>query len=234
MSIPINNAPLVNEKIVEIAVQAAKKIYSDLKQEKVRILDLGTGEGVNVQKLYDRLFIEKIPHEIVACDIDGNIFQANISTVTFHSIDLDKEYSFGEFDIVIATEVIEHIENPYKFIRDSVRHLKHGGLLLVSSPNAANIYSIVKILFRGIPSMFHRSLHSGHIMPISPYLLEMTLLKINFEKGTHFNSKACYNRNVLLLPFKIGSIRSVKLPGENRIFGEVAIYQVSENLSYYE
>jgi hypothetical protein len=25
MSIPINNAPLVNEKIVEIAVQAAKK-----------------------------------------------------------------------------------------------------------------------------------------------------------------------------------------------------------------
>ena len=171
MSIPINNAPLVNEKTVELAVRAAKKLLTDNKVEKVKILDLGTGEGINVEKLYNQLQTEHIPHEIVACDIDPTVFQAqHISTATFHAINLDKEYTFGEFDIVIATEVMEHIENPYKFIRDSVRHLKPNGLLLVSSPNVANIYSIAKLLFKGVPSMFHRSLHSGHIMPISPYL----------------------------------------------------------------
>lgn len=50
----------------------------------------------------------------------GNLYQ----------IDFPKMY----FDYVVAGEVIEHLENPYEFIHEAFRILKHGGILALSTP----------------------------------------------------------------------------------------------------
>lgn len=41
----------------------------------------------------------------------------------------------GSFDFVIAGEVIEHIEDPYRFLRQAMTMLKPGGEIRVSTPN---------------------------------------------------------------------------------------------------
>lgn len=39
------------------------------------------------------------------------------------------------FDLVICTQVIEHIYEPYEFIRDALNRLKPGGWLVMTTPN---------------------------------------------------------------------------------------------------
>lgn len=41
----------------------------------------------------------------------------------------------GQFDTVIAGEIIEHLENPGVFLRNVRRHLKPGGHLVLTTPN---------------------------------------------------------------------------------------------------
>ena len=45
------------------------------------------------------------------------------------------EQGLGKFDVVSSMEVIEHVTDPAAFIAELVRHLKPGGLLLLSTPN---------------------------------------------------------------------------------------------------
>lgn len=45
------------------------------------------------------------------------------------------ELEAASFDFVIAGEVIEHVEDPYKFLRHAFQMLKPGGELRVSTPN---------------------------------------------------------------------------------------------------
>ena len=48
-------------------------------------------------------------------------------------------YKDKSFDVVTATEVIEHLENPRLFLRDINRVLKPGGLCVLSTPNILNL-----------------------------------------------------------------------------------------------
>ena len=41
----------------------------------------------------------------------------------------------NEFDSIIAGELIEHLKNPEKFVSESARVLKKGGVLALSTPN---------------------------------------------------------------------------------------------------
>jgi 2-polyprenyl-3-methyl-5-hydroxy-6-metoxy-1,4-benzoquinol methylase len=41
----------------------------------------------------------------------------------------------GSFDLVAATDVIEHVEDPDRFVAESARVLRPGGLLFLSTPN---------------------------------------------------------------------------------------------------
>mgnify|MGYP000552705285 CR=1 FL=1 len=46
-------------------------------------------------------------------------------------------YQFGKrFDAIVAGDVIEHVNNPGLFLENCRKHLKAGGLLLITTPNA--------------------------------------------------------------------------------------------------
>ena len=51
------------------------------------------------------------------------------------------------FDVVIAGEVLEHLINPYKVVREFYRILKPNGILIVSVPNISSLVSRIKGLF---------------------------------------------------------------------------------------
>ncbi|MGQ9556014.1 MAG: class I SAM-dependent methyltransferase [Anaerolineae bacterium] len=66
---------------------------------------------------------------------------------------LDRYFSPGSFDTIIAGEIIEHLENPSAFLRASRHVLKDDGQLLITTPNPYHWTTVVgNLLFsrRGI------------------------------------------------------------------------------------
>jgi len=72
------------------------------------------------------------------------------------------------FDIVICVEIIEHLGNPHKLIRQINKALKKGGLCFLSTPNLQNLFErsffLLKQKFRRFPV---NSDYAGHINPVT-------------------------------------------------------------------
>ena len=169
--IPIFAAPGVHER--------ALKELSDVVPRGASVLDLGAGGGAMSQRLADA------GYAVSGCDL----FEENFTPagrIPFHEADLNAEFSTaigGEWDAVVALEIVEHLENPRHVLRECAALLKKGGVLVMSTPNIANPVS---------QSMFVRSGHhqwfgdqdyreQGHIMPLSPLVLRRCFLEQSYE-----------------------------------------------------
>ncbi|MEM4331719.1 MAG: class I SAM-dependent methyltransferase [Candidatus Micrarchaeia archaeon] len=57
-------------------------------------------------------------------------------------------FNFGQkFDVIFAGELIEHLENPGKFLVCAHKHLKKEGLLIITTPNQFSIVRFIGNLF---------------------------------------------------------------------------------------
>src|SRR5262245_60062333 len=89
-----------------------------------RALDLGAGRGELSTSLairgYDVTAVERYPQQ----------FQAKVPLV---DADLNEPFPFAAatFDTVMAIEILEHLENPRRFLRELSRVLRPGGTAIV-------------------------------------------------------------------------------------------------------
>jgi len=63
----------------------------------------------------------------------------------------------GRVDVAVSTQVIEHVEEPYAFLRDIFALLRPGGVAVVSTPNREDI--LMELLPEDFPSFFYRTQH---------------------------------------------------------------------------
>lgn len=91
------------------------------------------------------------------------------------SADLNQPVSApaGSFDVIVSTEVIEHLENPRSVFREFYRLLRPGGTLLVTTPNQESIRALVGLIFGGHFVAFHDGSYPAHIT---------ALLRRDFER----------------------------------------------------
>lgn len=111
-----------------------KSTFSDINYP-LNILDAGCGDG----KFSDLL--SKYGN-VIACDLaDKAIARGKVKypAIEFHIIDLSLKlpmHHFAKsFDIIVSTEVIEHILDQETYIDNLVNWLKPGGSLIVTTPN---------------------------------------------------------------------------------------------------
>ena len=107
--------------------------FSYILPEHRRIVDMGCGEGITLEKLI-KTFPEK---ESIGVDLE----QENIEICAQHG--LRAVYSdiynialpSGSFDVCICIDVLEHLKKPKEAIRELNRILKTGGRLIIVIPN---------------------------------------------------------------------------------------------------
>ena len=101
------------------------------------------------------------------------------------SLDLNLECDFlDKYDIILAVEVIEHLENPFHFMRMMHRHLKPNGIIILTTPNVDSFFDRLWFLFKGYPFYFGQSgiINSGgHITMCPVWLLKHIAKEQSFE-----------------------------------------------------
>ena len=83
------------------------------------------------------------------------------------------------YDLIVAAEVIEHLENPRFLAREWFRLLRPGGALIVSTPNNESWRSILSLIVRGHFAQFTGASYPAHITA----LLRKDFTRIFAETG---------------------------------------------------
>jgi 2-polyprenyl-3-methyl-5-hydroxy-6-metoxy-1,4-benzoquinol methylase len=139
------------------------------------ILDFGAGKG----EFLERLHRTRACHDLTGIDL----FDRPTSlpdAIAWHTQDLNEPTLLGrEFDTVICSETIEHLENPRQAFRTLNTLLRPGGVLLLTMPNQESIRSLVGLIFGGHFTQFRGDCYPAHITA----LLRLDLCRICAETG---------------------------------------------------
>jgi 2-polyprenyl-3-methyl-5-hydroxy-6-metoxy-1,4-benzoquinol methylase len=173
MFIKIGNLPQLEYKgIQEMAAYGLHsdvfKILEPYLKKDMTVLDFGCGQGAFSQRLVDAGMM------VDSCDIDTDQIKANVNRKI--KLDLNTEIRnsiTGKYDVVVALEIIEHLQNPWKYIGDCLELLKKEGIIVFSTPNIASFPSRLRFFMRGTLIAFEKpDLDHGHITPLSYVQLE--------------------------------------------------------------
>src|SRR5437867_8458398 len=103
-----------------------------------RVVDVGCGGGALWHVLADRFD---------SCvGLDAVRYAALPPDMEFRRVDLDAAdwpVGDGEGDVVTAVETIEHLENPWAFVRSLARIARPGGWVIITTPNQLSALSLV-------------------------------------------------------------------------------------------
>jgi 2-polyprenyl-3-methyl-5-hydroxy-6-metoxy-1,4-benzoquinol methylase len=143
------------------------------------ILDLACGAGALTLRL------QQNGYKLTACDLIPDKLQAR-EGVTFIEADLNEDFASkfdSSFDGIVASEVIEHMENPRHFLREIRKILMPNAPLIVSTPNIDSPFSKAVFARTGHHLWFSDSDYqdSGHISPLSEICLRRALSETGFS-----------------------------------------------------
>ena len=98
--------------------------------EDVGVLDLGAGHGIFGAELQNH------GCSVVFAD-ESNCLMADLHESTFHQINLDRDDvgGLGTYDVVICSNVLEHLSKPFEFLMSMGKLLKPGGVVYLSWTN---------------------------------------------------------------------------------------------------
>ncbi len=123
--------------------------------------------------------------EVVGMDLDAAMVdwlatQHGITNIRIGNIEVPAEYPAGPFDLVVAGEIFEHLNNPGAALTALRAVLTGDERLIISVPNA---YSI-KGLFRALAG--HEWIHPDHVLHHSASTLNTLLRRHGFEPENWF------------------------------------------------
>lgn len=111
------------------------------------ILEAGCGAGDLAKSLLDKGY-----KHISLVDIDDYLRIDIRPQVNLALADLSRDqlpFADNSFDLILAIAIVEHLENPYHFVREAHRVLRPGGLMFMAIPYVFSIRARWKFLWSG-------------------------------------------------------------------------------------
>lgn len=147
------------------------------------VLDAACGNGYIANE------IRKLGHTVYGCELaDSGLALARRSypEITFFKQDLyeDMRQSLpeGGVDVVVASEVIEHMFAPTKFLENLRRTLKPGGHVILTTPYHGFFKNLAISLVNGWDNHFMVHHEGGHIKFYSPKTLKAVMRETGFDE----------------------------------------------------
>ncbi len=147
--------------VLEQIAHRFRRPVGDLRQ--LRIADIGCGGGLMCEPLAGHgahmVGVDAAEKNVAAARLHA---AAGRFAIDYRVGEPDAALHDGEaFDVLLLLEVVEHVDDVKTFLGDAVRHLKPGGLLLVSTINRTPLSFVTAIVgaehvFRLLPRGTHR------------------------------------------------------------------------------
>lgn len=173
------------------------RYFAEEARSGMKVLEIGCNVGINFFMLND-LFHDAGEIDFYGVDISPNAIKdarkeaekLSLKNCFFVEGDAEKlKYDDNSFDIVICTEVLEHLPHPEVALKEIHRVLKWGGVAIITTPNRDNIF---KKVFGWMKEMVesdvekvdpHRMLDGsyGHISVLSSKELIQKLKDMGFK-----------------------------------------------------
>ena len=143
------------------------------------VLDLAAGSGAMCLRLKD------LGMNPTGCDLVVENFRLRDS-IPFVAANLNQSFPaefLDRFDGILASEIIEHLENPRHFLRQCFSVLKPGGHLILTTPNVDSSLSRAILVRFGVFQWFSQKNYKvdGHITPLPRMVLRNALAEAGFN-----------------------------------------------------
>jgi 2-polyprenyl-3-methyl-5-hydroxy-6-metoxy-1,4-benzoquinol methylase len=185
------------------------------------LLDVAAGSGAMSLRMQDLGF------KVSATDYVPENFR--VRSVPFTEADLNDPFSSAflqRFQAIIASEIIEHLENPRHFARECHKILEPGGRLVLSTPNVAAAVSRAMFVRYGWFLWFSDENYAGegHITPLTPRQIHDVFAEAGFRlrwEGS-FGKAADQTGGWLGLKLLTGLVTLIAVP-DSRLSGEIYV-----------
>lgn len=135
-------------KRLKFVLGVMREAFPDQFPSALRVLDVGCGNG-------SQLALPLARHGVAVTGVDTDAksiarareLARNTPSARFENTSVN-EPSAGDFDVVIVSEVLEHVNHPGEFLRATVNHLADSGLVIVTTPNGFGEFEWDSWLFR--------------------------------------------------------------------------------------
>ena len=138
------------------------------------LADVGCGTGDLWEALRGRF------HSCIG--VDAVRYDGLPADVEFHAADLDASLlplGDASVDVAAAVEVIEHLDNPRRFVRELARIVRPGGWVVITTPNQLSALSLLTLVVKGRFSAFQDDMYPAH----RTALLEVDLRRVLADCG---------------------------------------------------
>ncbi len=200
-----NPKAMVYDRVHDSVFELVKKHLAKSSE----VVDLGAGQGAFSLRL------RQLGHSVLAVDADKLYWK--LTDLEYLELNLDSEFARTinrKFDAVVAIEIIEHIENPFSFVRECAKLLKPNGLLFLTTPNVEALNSRLLFLFKGRLHLFDEwtTIRMAHITPIFKWKLDMCLDEAKFKVLEISSGKQVFNLDSTLKGRLIGILARLTRP----------------------
>jgi len=149
---------------------------------KTKVVDLGCGNGTFLSRFRDRGW------ELYGSDFSSTgiaVAQKQFPDIRFslanaESLSGELLAQLGQFDVVLSTEVIEHVYNPRGFLRTCRSLLKPGGTLVLTTPYHGYLKNLALALTGKMDQHFTVLWDHGHVKFWSHKTMRQILTEIGF------------------------------------------------------
>ena len=158
----------------------------------LKILDVGCGGGIICEPL------ARLGAQVTGLDFSPNNIKAakthskkNRLKINYISKDIEKSKLNGKFDIILMFEVLEHLDDWKKIIKNIKKNLNKNGLIIISTINRNFLSKILAVkIAENILKWIPKGTHDYNKL-IKPEELKIILSKENFHfkniQGLVFN-----------------------------------------------